>query len=54
MAETKTKFKKISILASKKFARYRDLLGIILADDKTYTYDEVNKIITTELKRKVK
>lgn len=38
-------FSKQQILAAKKYVERRDLLSVLLADDKSYVLDEVDKLI---------
>lgn len=47
------KYTKAQILASKKYADMRDVLGAIL-DDKAYTIDEIKKLLDEFMKGKVK
>lgn len=58
MAEKKTteavKFTKTQLLNSKKYAGKRDLISALLADDKTYTTEEVDALIEKYLKGTVK
>ena len=56
-SETKQKsasFTKEQILASKKYANRRDVLGAILADGKTYTTEQVESLLEKFMKGKVK
>ncbi len=48
------KFSKQSILISDKYRARRDLLNILLEDSKTYSIDDVDKIIDKFLKGSVK
>ena len=58
--ETKTEtkqeilFTKEQILASNKYANRRDVLGAILSDDKTYTFEKVDSLLEKFMKGKVK
>lgn len=61
MAEKKTKqekqemmFSKEQILASNKYANRRDVLGAILSDDNTYTFEKVDSLLDKFMKGKVK
>ncbi len=61
MAEKKTKqgkqemmFSKEQILASNKYANRRDILGAILSDDDTYTFEKVDSLLDKFMKGKVK
>ena len=53
--EVKTiKYKKENILRSKRYAKRRDALSFLLEDGKSYSLDEVDKILNTFLKGKVR
>lgn len=58
--ETKTEvkretlFSKEQILASKKYANRRDVLGVVLADGKQYTSEQVESLLENFMKGKVK
>lgn len=63
MAEKKTKtttekqdvlFGKEQILGSNKYANRRDVLGVILSDNDTYTLEKVDSLLDKFLKGKVK
>ena len=47
-------FTKEQILASKKYSNRRDVLGAILSDDKTYTFEKVDTLLEKFMKGKVK
>lgn len=47
-------YTKQQILASKRFAKRRDLVGALLNDDEQYTIDQVDAAIVKFLKGKVK
>lgn len=47
-------FQKSGLLASKKYANRRDLLSVLLEDNKDYTLDEVDALLEKFLKGKVK
>ena len=47
-------FTKEQILASKKYSNRRDVLGVILLDDKTYTSEQVDSLLEKFMKGKVK
>lgn len=47
-------FTKAQILASKVYKNRRDVLGVILADDKSYTLEEVQNLLDKFMKGKVK
>lgn len=49
-----TVFTKNQLLATKRYARRRDLLGALLADDRSYTIEEVDATVKNFLKGKVK
>ncbi len=46
-------FTKEALLKSKSFEKYKDLLNVILENDKCYTNAQVQKMIEKEMKRKV-
>lgn len=46
-------FTKEALLKSKLFEKYKDLLNVILEEDKCYTNAQVHKMIEKEMKRKV-
>lgn len=52
--DTKPHFTKAQILTSKKYANRKDLVGALLAEDKTYTADEADALIEKYLKGQVK
>ena len=62
MAQKKTKaeskqenlFSKEQILASSKYANRRDVLGAILSDNDTYTFEKVDSLLEKFMKGKVK
>lgn len=49
-----TVFSKEQILASKKYSSRRDVLGVILADGKEYTLEQVDSLLKRFMERKVK
>lgn len=49
---TKT-YTKQAIIKSKSFAKYRDLLFVLLENDKLYSKEDTNKLIDDYLKRSV-
>lgn len=53
MAE-KTVFYKSDLLKSKKYRENRDVLTVILEDNKPYTMEEVDKALKSFLKKEVK
>lgn len=48
------KFTKSSILSSKKYKNRKPILIVLLADDKEYSINEVDKLIDNYMKGKVK
>lgn len=48
-----TKFSKEQFLQSKRFYENRDVLDVILDDDKNYSFDEVEEILKTFLESEV-
>lgn len=48
------RFAKAQLLASKKYASRKDLIGVLLAENTTYTTDEVDALIEKYLKGQVK
>ena len=48
-----TKFSKEQFLQSKRFYENRDILNVILDDDKNYSFDEVEEILKTFLESEV-
>lgn len=51
---TAAKFSKDQVLTAKKYAERRDLLAVLLADDKQYTLAEVDKVIDEFMQKEVK
>ena len=51
--EKKRLYGKEQILNSKKYAEYKDLLNGVLENDRTYTADEIDKLITDYMERRV-
>lgn len=49
-AEQKSVYTKEQILSSKKYKSRRDALGVVLADGKTYTLEEVDSLLETFMK----
>jgi hypothetical protein len=47
-------FSKEQILSAKKYADRRDLLAVLLANDRTYTLAEVDQLIDEFMKKEVK
>lgn len=48
-----TKFSKEQFLQSKRFYENRDILNVILDNDKNYSFDEVEEILKTFLESEV-
>ncbi len=48
-----TKFSKEQFLQSKRFYENRDILDVILDNDKNYSFDEVEEILKTFLESEV-
>lgn len=51
--ETNTSFTKEQLYNSKKYEIQKDILGVMLEEDKEYTFDEVDNLIKEFLKREV-
>lgn len=49
-----TKYTKDIIVSSKQYKRYKDLLTVVLDDNKTYTLEEVDKALNKALASKIK
>lgn len=47
-------YTKTSLITSKRYIRYRDLLKILLDEELVYTLDEVDQIIDDYLNKEVK
>jgi hypothetical protein len=47
-------FTKDAILSSTKYANRRDVLGVILEDDKSYTAEQIETLLAKFMKGKVK
>ena len=52
-AEAKEAFTKDQFYNSKKYEMQKDIIGVMLEEDKEYTFDEVDNIIKEFLKREV-
>ena len=52
--KTETKYTKEQLRASKRYASKKDVIGVILDDDKMYSFDEVDRLIMKFMKGKVK
>lgn len=52
--EVKATYSKDDILKSKKFASRKDVLNVVLDNEKQYTIDEIEKLIDGFMKGKVK
>ena len=50
---TNTSFTKEQLYDSKKYEMQKDILGVMLEDNKEYTFDEVDNLIKEFLKREV-
>ena len=48
-----SKFTKEQILSSKKYANRKDILGVILSNDKSYTIEQVDSLLDKFMKGKV-
>lgn len=51
---TATAYSKAQLLASRRYAARRDLLAALLEEDKTYTHDQVNRLVNSYLKGEVR
>ena len=51
--ETNTSFTKEQLYDSKKYEMQKDILGVMLEEEKEYTFDEVDNLIKEFLKREV-
>ena len=51
--ETNSSFTKEQLYNSKKYEMQKDILGVMLKDNKEYTFDEVDNLIKEFLKREV-
>lgn len=51
--ETNTSFTKEQLYNSKKYEIQKDILGVMLEEEKEYTFDEVDNLIKEFLKREV-
>jgi hypothetical protein len=52
--KTETKYTKDVILTAAQYKRYKDLLTVVLDDNKTYTLEEVDKALNKALTSKIK
>lgn len=52
--QTTEKYTKSRFLSSGAYKKHKDLLNVILEDTKSYTREEVNKLIDGYLKKEVK
>lgn len=48
------KFSKIQILESKKYFKRKDIINVILENDREYTLEEVDKLIENFMRKVVK
>lgn len=53
-AKAKITFSKAKILKSKRYKHRIDLLGVLLNENKAYTFDEVDALLEKFMKGKVK
>lgn len=57
MTKTKTveqsKFTKLQVYKSEKYKNRKDLINVLLEDDKTYTVKEIDELIKKFLERKI-
>ena len=51
--ETNTSFTKEQLYSSKKYEMQKDIIGVMIEEDKEYTFDEVDNLIKEFLKREV-
>ena len=51
--ETNSSFTKEQLYNSKKYEMQKDILGVMLEEEKEYTFDEVDNLIKEFLKREV-
>jgi hypothetical protein len=51
--ETVQAYSKEQILASKKYKNRRDILGVLLGNDKEYTFEKVDSLLEKFMKGKV-
>ena len=51
--ETNTSFTKEQLYNSKKYEMQKDILGVMLDEDREYTFDEVDNLIKEFLKKEV-
>lgn len=51
--QTEQKYSKARLMASEAYKKHRDLLSVLLEDDKQYTRAEANKLIDGYLKKEV-
>lgn len=49
-----TKYSKEQLVRSQRYANRRDLLGALLKDGKSYTFDEADDLLNKYMKGKVK
>ena len=49
-----TTFSKEQLVSSKKYRHHRDLVNVLLADDRLYSFEEVDILINKFMKGKVK
>lgn len=54
IVEKETTFTKQQIINSKKYLDRKDVLNVLLKDDTSYTFKEVDKLIDSFMKKEVK
>ena len=47
-------YTKMQLAASKRYANRQDIISVLLEDGKTYTFDEVDKLMENYMKGKVR
>ena len=47
-------YTKQQILCSKTYRQHQDVLAILLSEDKTYTHEEIQKLLDIFLNKKIK
>ena len=52
--QTETKYSKSRLMASNAYKKHKDLLSVLLEDNKSYTREDVNTLIDGYLKKGVK
>lgn len=54
MKEIEVKFTKEQLLKSKKYADRKDIVSVLLKDDQTYSFTEVDVLIKKYMKGRIK